>query len=159
MLGAVSTLVAQWCKERTGGGATVATSLLETGLFLLSELVRTRDGTFVPLPRLNYEQTGFHPAEQLYKARDGWIAIAARTEEMARRLLAVLGLQARINKPRRDWKTAEALLIAEAIAQRDAAAVLAACSCAKACLDSASAARIWSYRLRFIFGMNALPRA
>ena len=126
MLGAVCSLAAQWHKERTGGGATVATSLLETGLFLLSELVRTRDGTFVPLPKLNSEQTGFHPAEQLYKARDSWIAIAARTEEMAQSLLAVLGLQARIDKPRRDWRTAEALLIAEAIAQRDAAAVLAA---------------------------------
>jgi crotonobetainyl-CoA:carnitine CoA-transferase CaiB-like acyl-CoA transferase len=113
-------------RERTGAGATVATSLLETGLFLLSELVRTCDGTFVPLPRLNHEQTGFHPAEQLYKARDSWIAIAARTEEMARSLLAVLGLQARIEKPRRDWRTAEALIIAEAIAQRDGAAVLAA---------------------------------
>jgi crotonobetainyl-CoA:carnitine CoA-transferase CaiB-like acyl-CoA transferase len=126
MLGAVSSLAAQWRKERTGDGATIATSLLETGLFLLSELIRASDGTFVPLPRLNYEQTGFHPAEQLYRARDGWIAIAARTEEMARRLLAVLGLQARISKPRRDWRTGEALLIAESVAQRDAAAILAA---------------------------------
>jgi crotonobetainyl-CoA:carnitine CoA-transferase CaiB-like acyl-CoA transferase len=126
ILGAICTLEAQLHKERTGGGATVATSLLETGLFLLSELLRTRDGAFVPLPKLNHEQTGFHPAEQLYKARDSWIAIAARTEEMAQTLLAVLGLQARIDKPRRDWRTAEALLIAEAIAQRDAAAVLAA---------------------------------
>ena len=134
MLGAACTLVAQLHQERTGGGATVATSLLETGLFLLSELVRARDGTFAPLPKLNYEQTGFHPAEQLYKARDSWIAIAARTEEMAQRLLAVLGLKARIDKPRRDWGTAEALLIAGAIAQRDTAAVLAA-------LQSA---RVWS---------------
>ncbi|HWS61197.1 MAG TPA: CoA transferase [Steroidobacteraceae bacterium] len=126
MLGAVCSLAAQLCKERTGAGATVATSLLETGLFLLSELVRNRDGTFMPLPKLNYEQTGFHPAERLYKARDSWIAIAARTEEMAQRLLVVLGLQTRINRPRRDWGTAEAALIADAIAQRDAAAVLAA---------------------------------
>jgi crotonobetainyl-CoA:carnitine CoA-transferase CaiB-like acyl-CoA transferase len=126
MLGAICSLAAQWHKERTGGGATVATSLLETGLFLLSELVRRRDGTFVPLPKLNSEQTGFHPAEQLYKARDSWIAIAARTEEMAQRLLAVLGLETRIDRPRRDWGTAEAALIADALARRDAAAVLAA---------------------------------
>jgi crotonobetainyl-CoA:carnitine CoA-transferase CaiB-like acyl-CoA transferase len=126
MLGAVCSLAAQLCKERTGAGATVATSLLETGLFLLSELVRTRDGTFMPLPKLNYEQTGFHPAERLYKARDSWIAIAARTEEMAQRLLAALGLETRINWPRRDWGTAEAALIVDAIARRDAAAVLAA---------------------------------
>jgi crotonobetainyl-CoA:carnitine CoA-transferase CaiB-like acyl-CoA transferase len=126
MLGAVCSLVAQLCKERTGNGATVATSLLETGLFLLAELIRTRDGTFMPLPKLNYEQTGFHPAEELYTARDSWVAIAARTEEMAQSLLAVLELKTRINRPRRDWRTAEAALIAEAIAGRDAAAVLAA---------------------------------
>jgi crotonobetainyl-CoA:carnitine CoA-transferase CaiB-like acyl-CoA transferase len=126
MLGALCSLVAQLHKERTGTGATVATSLLETGLFLLSELIRTRNGTFMPLPKLNHEQTGFHPAERLYATRDSWIAIAARTEEMAQNLLAVLGLRTRINKTRRDWGTAETALIAEAIAQRDAAAVLAA---------------------------------
>jgi crotonobetainyl-CoA:carnitine CoA-transferase CaiB-like acyl-CoA transferase len=126
MLGAICSLAAQWHKERTGDGATAATSLLETGLFLLSELVRTPSGTFMKVPKLNSAQTGFHPAEQLYKARDGWIAVAARTEEMAQSLLTVLGLQARIDKPRRDWSDAEALLIAAAIAQRDTDATLAA---------------------------------
>jgi crotonobetainyl-CoA:carnitine CoA-transferase CaiB-like acyl-CoA transferase len=138
MLGAVCSLVAQLRKERTGNGATVATSLLETGLFLLAELIRTRDGTFMPLPRLNYEQTGFHPAERLYQARDSWIAIAARTEEMAQRLLAALGLKARIDKPRRDWGAAQAALIAEAIAQGDAAAVL----------DTLQTAGVWSVACR-----------
>ncbi|HEY3851975.1 MAG TPA: CoA transferase, partial [Steroidobacteraceae bacterium] len=126
MLGAICSLAAQLQKERTGAGATVATSLLETGLFLLSELVHTRESGFVPLPKLNHEQTGFHPAEQLYRARDAWVAIAARTEEMARRLLAVLGLEAQVDRPRRDWGRAEATLIAGAIARRDAAAILAA---------------------------------
>jgi crotonobetainyl-CoA:carnitine CoA-transferase CaiB-like acyl-CoA transferase len=126
MLGAISTLVAQVCKERTGDGATVTTSLLETGLFLLSELIRAPDGTFMPLAKLNHEQTGYHPAERLYKARDSWIAVAARSDDMAQRLLAVLGLKTRIDRPRRDWGTAESVLIAEAVAQRDAAEVLAA---------------------------------
>jgi crotonobetainyl-CoA:carnitine CoA-transferase CaiB-like acyl-CoA transferase len=126
MLGAFCSLVAQLHKERTGSGATLATSLLETGLFLLSELIRTGSGTFMPLPKLNYEQTGFHPAERLYKARDRWVAIAVRTEEMAQSLLAVLELKTKINRLRRDWGTAEAALIAEAIARRDAVAVLAA---------------------------------
>jgi crotonobetainyl-CoA:carnitine CoA-transferase CaiB-like acyl-CoA transferase len=126
MLGAICTLVAQLRKERTGNGAITANSLLETGLFLLSELIRAPDGAFLPLPKLNHEQTGFHPAEQLYKARDSWVAIAARTEAMAQSLLGVLGLRTRIHRPRRDWGTAEAALIAEAIAQRDSGAVLAA---------------------------------
>jgi crotonobetainyl-CoA:carnitine CoA-transferase CaiB-like acyl-CoA transferase len=125
MLGAICSLAAQLRKERTGSGAIVANSLLETGLFLLSELIRAPDGTFMPLPRLNHEQTGFHPAEQIYKARDSWVAIAARSEEMAQSLLTALGLKTRINRSRRDWGAAEAALIAEAIAQRDAEAVLA----------------------------------
>jgi crotonobetainyl-CoA:carnitine CoA-transferase CaiB-like acyl-CoA transferase len=124
MLGAICSLVAQLRKERAGSGATVATSLLETGLFLLSELIQTSNGTFLPLPKLNHEQTGFHPAEQLYQARDAWIAVAALTEEMAQRLVAALGLKTKITQPRRDWAAAQAALIAEAIAQRDAAAVL-----------------------------------
>jgi len=125
-LGAVCSLAAQLQKVRTGAGATVATSLLETGLFLLSQLLRNRDGKFIPLPKLDHEQTGFHPAERLYKARDSWVAIAARTEEMAQSLLAALGLETSIDRPRRDWGGAEAALIAGAVAQRDAAAVLAA---------------------------------
>jgi len=44
---------------------------------------------------------------------------------MAGRRLAVLGLETRINRRRRDWGRAEAALIADAIAQRDAAKVLA----------------------------------
>ena len=48
----------------------------------------------MPLRQLNAAQTGFHPAEQLYQARDGWIAIAARSDDMARRFLAVLGIEA-----------------------------------------------------------------
>ena len=48
----------------------------------------------MPLRQLNAAQTGFHPAEQLYQARDRWIAIAARSDGMARRLLAVLGIEA-----------------------------------------------------------------
>jgi crotonobetainyl-CoA:carnitine CoA-transferase CaiB-like acyl-CoA transferase len=138
MLGAICSLVAQLRKERAGSGAIVATSLLETGLFLLSELIRAHDGTFMPLPKLNHEQTGFHPAEQLYQARDGWVAIAARTEEMAQRLLAALGLKTKITKPRRDWGAAQTALIAEAIAQRDAAAVL----------DTLQTAGVWSMPCR-----------
>ena len=125
ILGAICSLAAQLRRQRTGSGAIVANSLLETGLFLLSELIRAPNGTFMALPKLDRQQTGFHPAERLYQARDSWIAIAARTEEMAQSLLAVLGLETRSNRPRRDWGPAEAALIAEAIAQHDAEAALA----------------------------------
>jgi crotonobetainyl-CoA:carnitine CoA-transferase CaiB-like acyl-CoA transferase len=126
ILGAISSLMAQFCKEQTGAGATLTTSLLEAALFLLSELVQSADGRFLSLPKLNREQTGFHPAEQLYNAKDGWIAIAARTDEMSRELLAVLGLQNRISAPRSAWRAREAELIAQAVAGQDSASILAA---------------------------------
>jgi crotonobetainyl-CoA:carnitine CoA-transferase CaiB-like acyl-CoA transferase len=125
LLGAFASLAAQYHKARGGDGATVRTSLLDTGLFLLSELVQRPDGTFLPLPRLNGEQTGFHPAERLYRARDGWIAVAARSPDMAGRLAAALGLEQRISRSRQDWGAAEAELIAEAVGRHDVAGVLA----------------------------------
>lgn len=124
MLGAFVTLAAQFQKARAPAGATLGTSLLDTGLFLLSELVQSADGSFMPLRKLNASQTGFHPAERLYRARDGWIAIAARSEDMSRSLVAVLGLTTQIGKPRREWGEAEAALIAGSIAPEQAASLL-----------------------------------
>ena len=125
MLGAIATAAAVYHKIRTGEAATLRTNLLDTGLFLFSELVRSADGSFLPLPTLNAAQTGFHPVEQLYRARDGWVAIAARSEEMARDLLAVLGLETRISKPRSVWGETEAELIATAIELQDSYTLLA----------------------------------
>jgi len=65
---------------------------LNASLFLLSELVQRSDGQFVGAASLNHERTGYHPAEQLYEAADGWLAVAARDAAMARRLLDVLNL-------------------------------------------------------------------
>ena len=73
-------------------GAELGAGLLNAGLFLLSELVQRADGQFEGAPPLNTRQTGYHPAEQLYEATDGWLAIAARDDAMAQRLLDVLGL-------------------------------------------------------------------
>jgi crotonobetainyl-CoA:carnitine CoA-transferase CaiB-like acyl-CoA transferase len=125
MIGALSALTAQFRKERTGDGATVQTSLLDSALFLLSEVVQAADGDFFPLPKLNQAQTGFHPAEQLYKAQDGWIAIAARSEAMAKNLLVALGLDKKITKRRREWGTVESELIGQAVARHDAESALA----------------------------------
>lgn len=124
MLGAVALTAAIYHKMRAGGAATLRTSLLDTALFLFSELVQSADGSFLPLPTLNAAQTGFHPAEQLYRARDGWIAVAARSEEMARGLLVVLGLENRILLPRDAWGETEAELIAVAIGSQDSQILL-----------------------------------
>jgi crotonobetainyl-CoA:carnitine CoA-transferase CaiB-like acyl-CoA transferase len=132
MLGAIAVLAAL-CARRlgNGGGADLQATLLGTGIFLLSELVQTSDGRFIGAPPLNHEQTGFHPAEAFYQAVDGWIAIAARTEEMAARLTAVLGIQL---PPRAEWGPAETERIAGVIRPRSV----------KGWLTAFAAADVWA---------------
>jgi crotonobetainyl-CoA:carnitine CoA-transferase CaiB-like acyl-CoA transferase len=138
MLGAIASLIAQLRKIQTGAGAAINTSLMDAGLFLLSELVQAADGRSLDLPVLNHTQTGFHPAEQLYQARDGWVGIAARGEAMGRELLGVLALDRDIVAPRQAWGAAEADRIAAAIAGWDCAKLLAALR----------AAGVWAVRCR-----------
>lgn len=126
LLGAIAALMAQFIKQRSGAGAVIETSLLNTGLFLLSELVQSPTGEFLPIATLNGQQTGFHPAERLYKTSDGnWVAIAARGQAMANRLLSALGLEGQIHLRRDDWAAVEADLIAVAVARQDSASLLA----------------------------------
>ncbi len=126
MIGAVASLIAYRVKLKSGTGSAIETSLLDTALFMMSELVQGADGAFLPLPQLNAEQTGFHPAEQLYATRDGWIALAARTDTMVRDLLEVLGLRDVIHKPRQQWAGAEAEILAKALLEWDSAPLRAA---------------------------------
>jgi crotonobetainyl-CoA:carnitine CoA-transferase CaiB-like acyl-CoA transferase len=121
LLGAVAVLQHLYQRARTGAGAELGAGLLNAGLFLLSELVQRPDGRFVGAPQLNARQTGYHPAEQLYEAQDGWLAIAARDDAMVGRLLGVLELDKAIRTPRAKWSTEEETHIAEAIRRRTVA--------------------------------------
>jgi crotonobetainyl-CoA:carnitine CoA-transferase CaiB-like acyl-CoA transferase len=104
---------------RSGAGAAISTSLLNAGLYLLSELLQRPDGQFSELPQLNQQQTGFHPAERLYAVGNRWLAIAARSDSMAARLVGALDLTDRIRIPRADWGENEASLIAQAVIGQD----------------------------------------
>lgn len=126
MIGAIASLVAYRERAKSGRGAVIETSLLDTALYMMSELVQDADGTFLPIPQLNAAQTGCHPAEQFYAARDGWIAVAARSDAMARDLLGVLGLRDTIDRPVGAWGASEVDAIAGAVAQWEAARLLAA---------------------------------
>jgi crotonobetainyl-CoA:carnitine CoA-transferase CaiB-like acyl-CoA transferase len=126
LLGTIGVLDCLYRRALTGAGAEVGTSLLNAGLFLLSELIQKADGQFVGAPILNHAQTGLHPAEQLYEASDGWLAIAARDESMAQRLVEVLKLKGAIATPRAKWRDAEAAAIASAIKPRRLAELLGA---------------------------------
>src|SRR6202042_3804231 len=105
-------------RARDGGGTELNVALMNAGIFLLSELIQSPDGTFHGAPQLSSGQTGYHPAEQMYEARDGWIAVAARSENAARDFARVLGLDALAERPRKAWNESDAAEIAAAIHTR-----------------------------------------
>jgi crotonobetainyl-CoA:carnitine CoA-transferase CaiB-like acyl-CoA transferase len=123
-LGAVATLLAIIYRGRSGNGARVDISLLETGLYLFSEMIRRPDGTFDGVRPLDPSQTGFTPAQSLYEARDGWIALAVLTEAGARNLAAILGSTKLACHPR-EWTEAQRTTIAEAVASTNRDELLA----------------------------------
>lgn len=115
LIGAIASLLGRYAQLREGGGAVIATSLLDAGIYLLSDLVQAPDGRFSALPELRSDQTGSHPAEALYQANDGWIAVAARDSAMARRMFGALGIERVDDNPLSSWGQAEARAIAAAI--------------------------------------------
>jgi crotonobetainyl-CoA:carnitine CoA-transferase CaiB-like acyl-CoA transferase len=126
LLGAVAVLQHLYQRARTGAGAELGAGLMNAGLYLLSELIQKPTGDFAGAPPVNREQTGFQPAEQFYEAADGWIAIAARSEAMARSLVETLGLDRSVTKPRSAWRDDVAREIAAAVRKRPVAELLAA---------------------------------
>ena len=126
LIGEVGILQRLYQRARSGPGAAVGAGLLNAGLFLLSELVQRSDGQFVGAAPLNHEQTGYHPAEQIYEAEDGWLAEAARDAAMARRFLDVLNVGPRVTAARDNWDADVARLIADEIRKWRRAALIAA---------------------------------
>lgn len=124
MLGAVAALACLYQQARNGGGITATIPLLHAGLYLLSELVRNADGTFAGVPCLNSAQTGVHPAESFYEARGGWLAIAARDEASARRLVEALDIQDHVASRAAQWGSREQAAIAAALGSMSRARAL-----------------------------------
>lgn len=118
LMGAIAILQALHNRAREGGGAELNVALMNAGIFLLSELIQRADETFAGAPPLCREQTGYHPAEQMYRARDGWLAVAARDDTSARALAEVLGLDMLKAKTRVDWNADDAGQIAKAVRLR-----------------------------------------
>lgn len=128
-LGALAVLMAVHARIRTGASTAAENSLLGTALFLMAELIKTPKG-FAGAPLLNAQRTGMHPAEQLYKVRDGWIAVAARTDEMATAMARALQVDAPTKRAHWDDQVAEriatrlaTLSSANAVSQLESAGV------------------------------------
>lgn len=113
MLGAMAVLGALYRRRRTGEGAALSVSLFDTGIYLLSELLKRRDGGAAGVGRMNPAQTGIHPAESLYQTKDGWIAVAARDDAMAAALARVLGCEEVARRARAEWGEPERSAIAK----------------------------------------------
>ena len=80
----VSTLLALYHRDHTGEGQFVAGSLLGAGVMTNSETYLDADGELAPVPVLDHAQTGIEPGYRIVPVADGWVAIAARTDDAAR---------------------------------------------------------------------------
>jgi crotonobetainyl-CoA:carnitine CoA-transferase CaiB-like acyl-CoA transferase len=104
MLESIAALTCLYHQARTGGSASANVPLLHGSLYLLSELVQNAGGDFSGADPLNRTCTGRHPAEALYQVCDGWIAIAARDEETAGRLVEALKIGDRMPSNTDKWE-------------------------------------------------------
>jgi crotonobetainyl-CoA:carnitine CoA-transferase CaiB-like acyl-CoA transferase len=108
-LNGLAVLVALYRRAQGKGGADLILSLLDSGLFLFSDIVRRADGALAGAVTLNGEQTGYHAAEAIYAVEDGWIAVAARGDAMRERLAGLAGFE---NRPGEAWGEAEGQALA-----------------------------------------------
>ncbi|WP_289145198.1 CoA transferase [uncultured Sphingobium sp.] len=123
LLGQIGALMALYRRAKDGSGAAVAVPLLNAGLFLQSDIFRSDDGIIHGPASLLPDQTGYHPAEKLYRAADGWIAIAARSETDARALAQAFGIAAA--HLRANWGVPEMRALDAAIGMQSVASALA----------------------------------
>ena len=115
MLGAIGILFALLQRLRGKHPPAIFTNFLDTGIYLMSELIQKADGSWAGAPRMNRERTGPNPAERLYQTADGWLALATRGDDMARRLAGALGLEDVLAAPVASWTEKEGSAIATAL--------------------------------------------
>ncbi len=89
LLSVVGVLLALYHRRRTGEGMDVWASLLNGGSVFTADTLLV-DGEPAPRPRLDAAQTGFGAGYRLYETQDGWIQIAAVTEEQWSGLLTTV---------------------------------------------------------------------
>ncbi len=89
----ISTLLALYHRDRTGQTQFVAGSLLGGGVLTCSETYLDASGKTVPMPVLDHEQTGTEPGYRILEVADGWIAIAATTDDQRAALRRVADVE------------------------------------------------------------------
>ena len=99
MLSVLGCLMGLYHQRRTGEGQELWTSLLDGGAMLASDVLLV-DGETNPYPRLDKEQTGLGACYRLYETSDGWLQLAAVTEDQWRGLCQTLRLPELTDDPR-----------------------------------------------------------
>jgi crotonobetainyl-CoA:carnitine CoA-transferase CaiB-like acyl-CoA transferase len=99
MSSVAGTLMAVLQRDRTGRATDVAASLLGAGVLTNSETFIRADGTLVPVPLLDHDQTMVGPGERILQLADGWIAIAATDAPQVNAMCSVLGVDSADDVP------------------------------------------------------------
>ena len=91
MSSVAGTLMALLQRDRTGRATDVAASLLGAGVLTNSETYIRPDGSLVPVPVLDHDQTMVGPGERILQLGDGWIAVSAVGDAQVGALCGVIG--------------------------------------------------------------------
>lgn len=129
-LSAIAMLAGLYKRNETGCAVALENSLLSTGLYFLSAMVVGDNGEVRGVPSNNPDMTGFSAWERLYKTSDGWIAVAARSDEMAGRLANCFGLGHALG-PKSTWTDATGDRFAEVFARMTVAQAMTALNSAR----------------------------
>jgi crotonobetainyl-CoA:carnitine CoA-transferase CaiB-like acyl-CoA transferase len=93
-LSAIAIVQALYHRDRTGEGQFVDTSIMYAQLLNASIAWSLADGSrHGERPRLDAMQLGWHATYRLYDTADGWLCVAAFTDEQRAALAAVLGVE------------------------------------------------------------------
>jgi crotonobetainyl-CoA:carnitine CoA-transferase CaiB-like acyl-CoA transferase len=84
-------LIALMHRNRTGEGQFMWTSIFHGSMLYTADSWLSADGTPSPRPTLDREQRGIDALYRLYETQDGWLQIAAVTEEHWAGLCRVIG--------------------------------------------------------------------
>ncbi len=99
-LSAIGVIQALYHRARTGEAQTVDTSILNAGMLLASMAAVREDGSALPRPELDEMQLGFAALYRLYEGADGWLCIAACSQEAWESLAEALGCDELVLDPR-----------------------------------------------------------
>ncbi|MSO80050.1 MAG: hypothetical protein EXQ79_10685, partial [Acidimicrobiia bacterium] len=99
MLSVIGCLAALYHQRKTGEGQELWTSLLDGGAMFASDVFLV-DGATNPYPKLDKDQTGLGACYRLYDTSDGWLQLAAVTEEQWRGLCQILRMPELVDDPR-----------------------------------------------------------